>query len=226
MAVARRASGTATLTPNTHTNSTVTKPAGTTNGDVMIAQMYIESTSTVTPPTGWTELTGSPVVGTNNDTRFYWKIAASEGASWTWTHASAWTGMNVSLYSGGDGTTPLDPSNHITSTKAVINNTSATITATGFTVAQGSELLIIGVTPFNGSAISTRPTGFTAAVATAAGLEIMDGAGPASGSTGNQSVVFAATDFLTIGLFGIQPPVSTDPFPVAYQSHPRQYLRR
>jgi len=67
---------------------TVTKPAGTVDGDILVAAFYwIDDTNTITPPAGWTLIrktintAPSPTVQLVS----FWKRAASEPASWVFT---------------------------------------------------------------------------------------------------------------------------------------------
>jgi hypothetical protein len=74
---------------NGDTTGVVSKPAGTVNGDLMVACVWCESgfyddTGDLTPPAGWTTvnelLSGNePIVG------LYYKVASSEGTDYTWT---------------------------------------------------------------------------------------------------------------------------------------------
>lgn len=66
------------------------KPAGTVNGDLLLAFVYVEggTGTTVTPPAGWTSekrVDDGTVVGME----VFSKIAASEPATWTWTLGAA-----------------------------------------------------------------------------------------------------------------------------------------
>lgn len=95
-------------TYNASSNSnTVTKPSSTADGDLMLALVYInDSTATITPPAGWN------LLETNNTPQsakssLYWKIASSEGASWTWSFSStARNRASVHSFTGIDGSVP------------------------------------------------------------------------------------------------------------------------
>lgn len=89
MAVAFRASSKQDVAART--TITLTKPTGTTDGDLLIAMVGTTNAAGITistVPTGWTQIQkddggGSvPVVGT------YYKIASSEPASWDWVLSS------------------------------------------------------------------------------------------------------------------------------------------
>lgn len=79
------------------------KPAGTADGDLLIAHAYLESDTNTwaTVPSGWT-LAGS-IANTGSFTLWvYWKVASGEPASWTWTPTTNnWRTITVDAYSGG-----------------------------------------------------------------------------------------------------------------------------
>jgi len=70
------------------TTLVINKPAGTINGDLMIAFMAGNSATTWTGDTGWTEIADQ---GSNSpSTRIAYKVAgSSEGASYTFTNANS-----------------------------------------------------------------------------------------------------------------------------------------
>lgn len=106
MAVALRATGSAT----NGASATAISPAWNvvpTNGDLLIAVIGMISQTAVTAPSGWT-LLGQQDTGTQIRMQAYWRIAASEPASNTWTLAGAtkcygWCGA----YSGADTAAPV-----------------------------------------------------------------------------------------------------------------------
>lgn len=93
------------------TTTTVTKPTGTVDGDLLIVTLGTRTDTVTGVPSGWTlidSLDTNP--GSNILMYTYWKIAASEGASWDWT----WSGANNSkLWSclRFDGTSSVTPIN-------------------------------------------------------------------------------------------------------------------
>lgn len=70
---------------------TVTKPTGTIDGDLLVAVVSVGSGATVvTPPTGFTQIAGSPLTMADASVlRVYTKIASGEGASHVWGLAPA-----------------------------------------------------------------------------------------------------------------------------------------
>src|SRR5574337_297341 len=90
---------------NYATSISVAKPTGVVNGDVMIA-IVGGSPST---PTGWT-LVGSADSGGNSlrIVRVFYKVAASEGSSYTFTISTSLACASIVAYRGVDTTTPID----------------------------------------------------------------------------------------------------------------------
>ncbi len=75
--------------------------SGLANGDMMIAHIFLLSGTITGAPSGWTLLdTATAALGVGK-TYSYWKLASSEGASWSWTISttSPWVGY-VDAFSG------------------------------------------------------------------------------------------------------------------------------
>ncbi len=108
------------------TTLTITKPAGTAAGDILVALVGVANNNTVTPPAGWTLLsTVDP--GVNLRTVGYWKLAgSSEAASYAWTFGASARNIGIILaYSGGRQTTPVsDFTTRVrTSTPSILTDT-------------------------------------------------------------------------------------------------------
>ncbi len=90
-------------------SAVVTKPAGTVNNDIMFA-VVMRNTAAVSTvvPAGWA-LLGSHINGVYHQ-RLYWKLAAGEGANYTWNWAAAAkTAITIAAYRGGfDTANPID----------------------------------------------------------------------------------------------------------------------
>lgn len=114
------------------TSLTVNKPTGTVNNDVMVAFIYCSPPAAepaITPPTGWT------LLGTCGDTdgvlHVYYRVAASEGASYVWSWASS-TGPFcgwISSYSGADTGNPVDVQSVAAAAAGASHTTSTIITS-------------------------------------------------------------------------------------------------
>lgn len=115
---------------------TINKPTGVVDNDLLIAFFSEDSdTPRITPPAGWTAFSGTGigtngvvVVGTSAVLQAFYKVAASEGASWAFTPSASYTGVvGVIAYSDVDTTTPIDVAAG-TSTASGTTHTSASIT--------------------------------------------------------------------------------------------------
>ena len=106
-----RATATATSGAATATSLTITRPAGTVQGDVLVAAIVVDGGTgvTVTPPAGWT-LARSETQGTNLRTSVYTRPAGgSEPASYVFTLSAARkVAGSISAYTGVDTTTPVE----------------------------------------------------------------------------------------------------------------------
>lgn len=85
----------ASATPSSGTAITITKPAGTVSGDVLVAMVEVRlvgGAPTVTPPAGWT-LVGTALLGSNNRVGVWTRVAGgSEPANYTWTASASVNG--------------------------------------------------------------------------------------------------------------------------------------
>lgn len=86
---------------STTTSVTVTKPTNTSDGDFMIAFLTVGSNIT-SAPSGWTLHSGF-LHDNVNWSYVYWKIAASEGASYQWQFGSATMVASIATYRGDKG---------------------------------------------------------------------------------------------------------------------------
>lgn len=119
----------------TQVNTTCSKPT-TAVGDLMVAYL-VHGGSTIptitTVPTGWTEYTGTTfATATQPGGAFSLKLRVwsrptdgSEGASFTWNHASASTAMAIVNYTGAKTASPFG---------AVSSNTGSGVTSTYLTI--------------------------------------------------------------------------------------------
>lgn len=85
-------------TQNTSTGSTlvINKPTGTVDGDLMVAFMCCDGNRTWTGDTGWTEILDQ---GSTPNLRIVYKIASSEGSTYTFTtSASATSAGSILTY--------------------------------------------------------------------------------------------------------------------------------
>lgn len=133
-------------------------PAGVQSGDVLIAQLVINSASTViTAPSGW-RLIRSTKSSSSVQTASYYKVAtASEPASYSWASGASQPATGaISSFTGVDPVNPIDVSS------GNYNATTATASFTQITATAANDMLLalVGV---SGNTTVTPPSGFTEA---------------------------------------------------------------
>lgn len=196
MAVAYRSSSSLSL--GTRTDSTLTAPSGITNGDVLLLILAAGAAAgvTVTPPTGFTVLTGFPSAMDKPadpwTTRLYvwYKVASSESGNYTATHSSASSQAYISAISGAAGT-PINPNPTITNHP--FSTGGATLIAPSITpVVNDSMVVWVGVV-WDTVGATTPPTGTTPTFterlnASSEGIYVADGILATAAATGDKSV--------------------------------------
>jgi hypothetical protein len=187
MAIAFRAVANTSYT--SRSNTSVSKPTGTVDGDIMVMSLVLASatsqaaTLTLTPPAGWTKF-GTAVAQTQSGGAFhggfhvYWRRAASEGSSYAFTHATMSSQAVITSYSGclasGD---PVD-------TFSQFADLSTIAVATGVTTTVANTMLVLHDHGWDGTP-STPPSGMTERFD---GLTTAhDEARAATGATGSRS---------------------------------------
>lgn len=143
-------------------NITGTEPTGTTVDDIMIACLYHESSATVTPPAGWTNVFNGVTMFTSTSDEWvniYWIRRGASAPSFTWTFALGGAAqITILSYSGALNTG--DPFSF--GVQAVRNDSTATtFPAVTGTTAVANEMLVWFSNNFNGVSTYTVPTGFT-----------------------------------------------------------------
>ena len=144
------------------TSLTITKPAGTTNGDVLIAVISARpNTVTITAPTGFALINRqNNTGGSANAVAMYWKLAASgEPANYTWT-ISANTGNagGIMAFSGVDNANPINAS------AGALTAASTTIFSAPSVTTSVTNTMIVTAHEYASSSRWTAPTGMTEAV--------------------------------------------------------------
>lgn len=138
---------------------TITKPAGTVAGDVMIAAVTATPSSIpITPPTGWTLIQSQQQTANTSSvvSAFYRVAGASEPSSYTWILASGHAGAvgGILSYSGVDTAVPLDVSAKAATPKS-LNHAAPSVTTT-----QTGDMLVT-VHEYTSSRSWTPPAGMT-----------------------------------------------------------------
>lgn len=130
IAVPTAAGNFATISPGNSSSRTVTKFANCADGDILIAAIAHELDRAITPPTGWTQIAQATAGGTIWLTLF-WKRAASEPSSWTFTYdAIMWNEIHVFRVTGclasGDVLDGTPSTNGTTGSTATWNSVTTT----------------------------------------------------------------------------------------------------
>lgn len=134
----------------------ITKPTGTVNGDLLIAHLGSNATTSYGSLAGWTEIKKDTQINISGIT--LWKIASSEGASFTFTMSL--NGRNLGTVWRIDGHNPTTPING--STILASSGTAVTCGAITPTVANCLFLLMTasrGAITGSGYAMTTSDPG-------------------------------------------------------------------
>ena len=165
-AISQVATATGTTGSSGASSLSLSVPAGTVAGDVLIAQVAVRGTgNTITAPSGWTALLGD----SKNSVRqnIYYRVAgSSEPASYAFTFGASERGGGALLsYRGVDNAAPVN----VSSTKN--NSSSTTVTSTAVTTdITDATLLAL----YSGAQVTsfTAPSGMTET------YDVSTGAGP------------------------------------------------
>lgn len=192
------------------TSSAIPVPTGVASGDVIVVFLYQEDTTpTVTPPTGFTELTftTTPVTtGQVSRQRVWWKRAsAADTGTYAFTHTSGTTQGVALRYTGALASgTPIEVLGSATSGGA----TALTLPVTG-TTGGADRAVLYGLTTYTATTF-TAPSGFTARYSPAGtDLAAFDKAQATAGSTGSVSATAAVDGASTATLIGVLPVASS-----------------
>lgn len=133
-------------------NATVTKPTGTVDNDLLVAQ--VGSSGGVTgAPAGWTKVRETNPTST---IRFatWWKVASGEGASFVFTGTGV-TAAIVACFAGCLTSSPQDVEG------GASNASSTACCAPSITTTQSGDLLVFGGSTNLNSQTFTPPSGMT-----------------------------------------------------------------
>ncbi len=136
---------------------TLSVPAGTSSGDVMVAHVVVQTARiAITPPAGWNIVlrqdTSSAI-----STATYVKVAGgSEPASYSWSFGTAGQASGgIASYIGVDTTTPVDASH------AQYNSSTSNVDNSGVTTTTANDMLVYAVGIVVSSVTVNVPSGFT-----------------------------------------------------------------
>lgn len=141
------------------TSVAVTKPAGTADGDLLVAIVTNSSGSTgVGAPAGWTPI--GTFQSANPANQPFWRIASGEGASWTFTGTDgSRTTAAVGVFRHTAGSGAFDASG-VTQTAS-----GTTVSAPSVTPATAGDLGLFLVAVAGTNTLSAAPTNYTAPAA-------------------------------------------------------------
>jgi len=141
------------------TSVTLTTPAGTVAGDVLVASFTADNSPTATAPAGWTALTTLRPSGASIFAYYHVVTAADAGTgSWTWTLDSPqkWSG-GVSRYLNVNTSQPLDSSVTTSTSSGAVSS----LNVQAITTATAGAMLVGGMGADSGKVTATPPSGWT-----------------------------------------------------------------
>lgn len=203
--ISYRASTSASQATGT-TSWVITKPSGSVQDDIVLVTISLQNTYAITVPSGFISISGpTDWQGTRRVQFFYKILGASEGASWTFTIATATSGSwQASSFSGIDLVNPINASgfqfNNASTTSMSAPSISPTVTNT--------MLVLMGVA--NSSGTTTPPSGMTeradVANATAFNLSYLSSELlTSSGATGTRVATNSGSSYSVAGLVALKP---------------------
>lgn len=149
--------------------ASINSPPGVQTNDVVVLILLYATTPTITLPSGFADVTGSPHqfnVVSRNDSGYKMSVAtriagASEPASYsvTWTGTYAWEGVTCA-FSGRNTTTPVTAAQ---TTSAAGSASPVTVALTGITAVTGDDVLWLPTGSKNSATVPTWavPAGYT-----------------------------------------------------------------
>jgi fibronectin type 3 domain-containing protein len=196
---------------------TLSPPAGTQPGDVLVATIDGQGSAAPSSPSGWTLVRADSSGPTLTQALYVHTATSGEPASYTWTFPGTRTGSGViAAYVGADASAPIDT----TSGASNPNSTSATAPSLSTDVANTLLVATFGaatnatVTPPSGMLEQAEIIGGTGNKRTVS--ELADQPSPPAGATGSRTAMLskaAATIGQMIALrpAGSPPPTQTTP---------------
>src|SRR5258705_435273 len=162
-AVAHRSSSSVTVATG---NAMINKPAGTVNGDVMVAAVAVRpNTVSITPPTGWTliQRVDNPNASSSS-IALYYRVASSEGATYTWTlGGNTGAAVATSTFSGVDTSSPINAGAG-QNTPSGVSHAAPSITPTV------NNAMVLSLHSYSSSNPWTPPAGMTEDVDVSSGI--------------------------------------------------------
>jgi fibronectin type 3 domain-containing protein len=192
--IAFRSSSSAT---GTGSSLAIAKPAGTVNGDVLVAGIETLGTATLTPPSGWT-LVKTDSSGSALRQAVLVHLAGSEPGPYVFSFsASQGSAGVISGYIGVDGATPVDVS------AGQVNPSSTAITSPSVTTTVGTLLITVSGLATNAtiapaSGLTEQAEVLLSSGKSKAAIELADVLRPTIGGTGAKAAT-ASKSAVNIG---------------------------
>jgi hypothetical protein len=148
--------------PTTATSTVLTPVSGITNGDLLVAIIWLGklNTTDASPPAGWTTVSAGGIPGQYTDGAYYvrinvfWKVASGESGNYTFTHDDAVNEGYLCCLVGADTSSPFTPN------PTGQSGAGGQIVALGLTTPRDGSLVIFGSGSWD-AATATPPTGTT-----------------------------------------------------------------
>jgi len=144
------------------TEAVITKPAGTVDNDILIATLFLgrpgSTPADATPTAGWSLIARQLPAGGgfSGNCAVYWKRAAAEGASWTFTFDTNYNfESHVAAYSGC-----ITSGSPIDNFSQNMGNT-AVATSLGFNTTKDNDLLLYAGNNWDATGTLNPPAGMT-----------------------------------------------------------------
>lgn len=150
---------------STAANITASEPSGAAQNDILCADLYIESDTTVTLPSGWTATFASTTM--MQEANFsgqafrhykYWIRRGASAPDLTWVFSSSFRAILVTAYSGA--LTSGDPFSFVDQ-DVRDSDANRTIPDCSGTTSDADELLVWTAMTWTSPTSSTQPTGYT-----------------------------------------------------------------
>ncbi len=177
---------------------TIPVPAGTVDGDVLLAQFTADNSPAVTAPAGWSSVLPSSYIGMGGGARVfaYYHVvgsAVAEPPSYTWQLSSPQK-WNAGM-AGFHGVSPTDPFDTAAVVASDSTYSASRLTVPGLTTVTPGALLVGGVGLDRAMAAVAQPIGWTEAFESAGAQlsEMADQSRPTAGTTGAQTWTFSTT---------------------------------
>ena len=192
---------------------TINVPAGTANGDVMVAHVVVQTAgNSIAAPSGWNII--KRLDTTNNiATATYWKVAgSSEPSSYTWSFGTSGEASGgIASYTGVDTTNPVDAS------MVQYNNGTTNVDNTGVTTTYANDMLVYAVGIVSASPSISNPSGFTQEWKTSSSSnttsEMSQEVASSTGATGTIHGTLSSTYSTVTHLIALKPANATPPTP-------------